>query len=847
MAYPSNILEEELKNRVREDYFSKYDAAPILGDVDFAVAIPATGPQLFETEYLLWAEAKKGTSHNIYHSIVQLILTIGKARTFDKFMPPKYLGAFDAEKIAFIPYNSVIDVFSQNDFNWNVKPSDHSSKEFLQLSSLVEETSNRQLLLFKYDTDDKELRKFIKNFFKYDPSSTKIRISKSNFIHIYQKWLAEVKPSININWDLARNSGIYPGDFYLADILSKDNSTLRDKLNVLLRTDHYVLDRKINDLGLTNQIIAHFSDDGKAHTLLWNRYSRPPKREYWDEIIKRQDLLVPDDVRERKGSFFTPKRWVELSQQYLADELGENWQEEYMVWDCCAGTGNLLAGLSNKFNIWASTIDKRDVDAMHDRIKRMNEESPNGDGSNLLDSHVFQFDFLNDPFSKLPKGLQNVLNDPERRRKLVIYINPPYAEASNARTSSGTGENRPGVSDSATRAKYKSQLGKAANELFAQFYARIVSEIPTCELAVFSTLKTLQAPNFTEFRQKFPAKLGRIFLVPANTFDNVKGDFPIGFQIWHTAIKEEFRKIEADIFDAKGGFFGHKSLIPYSTDIVINRWLNKNYDKEGKQIGWLRFVPNDFQNNRGVYISSEAKDSDIRESRVTEISINNFNIISIYLAVRLCIEATWLNDRDQFLYPNDGWKDDDLFKNDCLVFTLFHGQNRISNQHGTNHWIPFTESEVNARDNFASHFMTDYISGRNRPKKEKQQGELFETSASNEKGNKPLEFSPEATAVMDAGRELWRYYHSQPNANPNASFYDIRLHFQGTKATTKGKVQMNSDSNDVTYTALIKTLRERMAALAKRIEPKVYEYGFLKGTINDYNLKKTNSYEELEN
>ena len=185
MAYPSNILEEELKNRVREDYFSKYDAAPILGDVDFAVAIPATGPQLFETEYLLWAEAKKGTSHNIYHSIVQLILTIGKARTFDKFMPPKYLGAFDAEKIAFIPYNSVIDVFSQNDFNWNVKPSDHSSKEFLQLSSLVEETINRQLLLFKYDTDDKELRKFIKNFFKYDPSSTKIRISKSNFIHIY--------------------------------------------------------------------------------------------------------------------------------------------------------------------------------------------------------------------------------------------------------------------------------------------------------------------------------------------------------------------------------------------------------------------------------------------------------------------------------------------------------------------------------------------------------------------------------------------------------------------------------------------------------------------------------------
>ena len=830
MAYPSNILEEELKNRVREDYFSKYDAAPILGDVDFAVAIPATGPQLFETEYLLWAEAKKGTSHNIYHSIVQLILTIGKARTFDKFMPPKYLGAFDAEKIAFIPYNSVIDVFSQNDFNWNVKPSDHSSKEFLQLSSLVEETINRQLLLFKYDTDDKELRKFIKNFFKYDPSSTKIRISKSNFIHIYQKWLAEVKPSININWDLARNSGIYPGDFYLADILSKDNSTLRDKLNVLLRTDHYVLDRKINDLGLTNQMIAHFTDDGKAHTLFWNRYSRPPKREYWDEIIKRQDLLVPDDVRERKGSFFTPKRWVELSQQYLADELGENWQEEYMVWDCCAGTGNLLAGLSNKFNIWASTIDKRDVDAMHDRIKRMNEESPNGDGSNLLDSHVFQFDFLNDPFSKLPKGLQDIINDSERRKKLVIYINPPYAEADNRK-----GEGRKGVARTLIQKKYESFMGYAKREIYIQFLSRIYNEIPSCVLANFSTLKNLQAPKFRDFRANYRAELEKIFLVPANTFDNVDGEFPIAFYLWNTQIKKTFEKAEADVYNANGDYLGKKILFTYDNVKVINDWTLTFIDNKNISIGTIIGIGNDFQNQRTIRIENPYRPWNHQYQ--WQITVNNLIQSSIYLSVRLIIEANWLNDRDQFLTPTSDWEEDLSFQSDCLIFAIFNSKNNISNLE-SNHWIPFTESEVNAKDNFASHFMSDYISGKNRPKKSNNlQGELFETSASNEKGNKPLEFSPEATAVMDAGRELWRYYHSQPNANPNASFYDIRMHFQGTKTTAKGKVQMNPDSNDATYTVLIKSLRERMAGLAKRIEPKVYEYGFLKGTINDNTIK----------
>ncbi|MBO4316573.1 MAG: hypothetical protein J5867_11535, partial [Prevotella sp.] len=67
-------------------------------------------------------------------------------------------------------------------------------------------------------------------------------------------------------------------------------------------------------------------------------------------------------------------------------------------------------------------------------------------------------------------------------------INPPYAEASNARTSSGTGTNRAGLSNTKVREQYKKLLGRAANELFAQFFARIVSEIPTCVLAPFSTL-----------------------------------------------------------------------------------------------------------------------------------------------------------------------------------------------------------------------------------------------------------------------------------------------------------------------------------------------------------------------
>ena len=157
-----------------------------------------------------------------------------------------------------------------------------------------------------------------------------------------------------------------------------------------------------------------------------------------------------------------------------------------------------------------------------------------------------------------------------------------------------------------------------------------------------------------------------------------------------------------------------------------------------------------------------------------------------------------------------------------------------------NHWIPFTEEEVGAKDCFKSHFMSDWLKGKRRieegekPVNAPCQGELDLGNVDNvvvlpiANANGQLELSPEAKAVLDAGRELWRYYHAQPNANPNASYYDIRLHFQGVKKTASGKEQMNVSSSDATYTELLAALRSAHRALAKAIEPKVYEYGFLK-------------------
>jgi hypothetical protein len=167
---------------------------------------------------------------------------------------------------------------------------------------------------------------------------------------------------------------------------------------------------------------------------------------------------------------------------------------------------------------------------------------------------------------------------------------------------------------------------------------------------------------------------------------------------------------------------------------------------------------------------------------------------------------------------------------------LFHGQNRITSLHGINNWIPFTEHEINAKEKFASNFMTNFINGKLKIE-EPSENTLFENENSGGiYDNQPRQFSAEATAVFDAGRALWKYYHSQkfPSSggvsegrggyNVNASLYDIREYFQGRNE----KGRMNSRSEDETYTQLLGDLRSNLKILADVIKPKIYEYGFLK-------------------
>ncbi|MDR3129977.1 MAG: hypothetical protein LBU18_00345, partial [Treponema sp.] len=453
-----------------------------------------------------------------------------------------------------------------------------------------------------------------------------------------------------------------------------------------------------------------------------------------------------------------------------------------------------LAGLANKYNIWASTIDQPDVDTMKALID---------EGFNLLPTHVFRFDFLNDKFDKLPPELKKIIEDPEKRKKLIIYINPPYAEATSAATITGTRTNKARVSTRhSVHAEYKEALGKAGNEIYALFFMRIMHKLGGAYLAAFSTPKYINSENFKKFRALFSAKFQNGFICRAGTFDNVDGKFPIGFVVWrlsHNGYDFKFPKtVKLDALDDDGMGAGEKKF--YNGGKSINKWI-KEFDCAARDpIGFMSNPAPDFLSTNQPYITVTRGTRHFNYFTITE---KNLIEGCIYFAVRLCIEGSWLNNRDQFLRPDDdGYKKDRVFQHDCLVFALFHGQNRISCADGVNQWIPFTEQEVNAGDTFESHFMSSCLKGKI--------------------------FSQEAKALLNSGLELWKYYHAEikenKNAPVNASFYDIREYFQGRAYNGK----MNNKSADDIYSKLIKILRNNLKLLAQKIEPKIYEYGFLK-------------------
>ena len=239
------------------------------------------------------------------------------------------------------------------------------------------------------------------------------------------------------------------------------------------------------------------------------------------EQIDFADRLIEDNERRRSGDFWTPSIFVDYSHKRISKFLGENWKDEYVVWDVCCGGKNLTRDYNFK-ELYCSTLFQSELDI----AERYNRESIS-----------FQFDFLNDDLDKIPTELMESLKS---NKKIVFLFNPPYAASGNMGTKKG--DTKGSICKTMVNKMMEDEdMGRVRENLLAQFLYRVMKikemfNLTNCVLAFFCNPIFMSGNSYNKFRNKllnmFEYKDGYMF--NASHFADCSDRWGISFSIWET-------------------------------------------------------------------------------------------------------------------------------------------------------------------------------------------------------------------------------------------------------------------------------------------------------------------------
>jgi hypothetical protein len=758
----------------------------------------------------IWFEAKQNAKLSSYAMFTQLMHYVQDALNKGHYIPP-FLAVIDTQKAAIMKSEDVIPFLEKKTIKWGKSASSYTQEALDAISAHI----GTHFVSFKIETHEEEFISTIKNAIKKG-DIIRTPITPDNLKQVFDKWVVMIGREIE---------GIKDEDYallFFADIMHDGTVSTHENLPAeLMHKDGspvFLLNGKVYKLG-----------NKEGYRQFWAIYHKPPKAEYRNYLLERRDSLIPLDERSFKGAYYTPLNVVDKAYDKLAETLGDNWQKNYIVWDMCCGVGNLEVKHSNPRNIYMSTLDSADVDVMKAT-------------KTCVAAQRFQYDYLNDDIddfgnidysltNKIPQGLRDAIAE---GKKILVLINPPYASATNRGNTSmvGDAEYKSGVAKTKFAASGMDKFGKGSNELYIQFVARIAKEIPTATLAMFSTMKYVNAPTLATFRQVWNALYLGGFVVHNKAFDGLTGKFPIGFLLWKTnqSVKTEITQIQAEVLNKEAQAIGEKSFYNIPNNKFLSGWIirakpNKvdviplknaitpataTKDLRGTKwadgaIGCMDCAGNDLQHAEQHTVIFSSGYGSAGGFIITD---KNLWQSAIVFTVRRLVIPTWLNDRDQFLIPTEPLTDE--FKNDCLIWMLFNRSNRAASANDlewndkkwsiVNHFIPFTEEEVGATDRFESDFMVQYL--------------------------KDKKLSKEAKAVLVEGKKLWQAYFEHTDVRtvrdelklnrPDVGWYQIRKALQARNAS--------GDFVPVSF----KPFEEVYKVLSEKLQPMVYELGFLK-------------------
>ncbi len=757
----------------------------------------------------IWFEAKDTGRYSCYAMFTQLLHYVQQALDKGEQVPP-FLAVIDTEKAALMKSADVLPFLKKKTVKWGKSASQYPPEAFDAVSAYI----GTYFVQFRVETDAEEFVQTVKSAIK-SGEIIRTAITPDNLKQVFDKWVEMIGREVE---------GVEEEDYallFFADIMHDGTvATHQDLPAELLHKNGkpaFQLRRQVYELNST-----------AGYQKFWAIYHRPPDQEYRNYLLERRDSLIPLDERGFKGAFYTPLHVVDKAYDLLHRVLGKKWQQEYLVWDMCCGVGNLEVKHSNHRNLFMSTLDAPDVNVMKAT-------------KTCAAAQRFQYDYLNDDITdfgeidysltnKVPQALRDAVVD---GKKILVLINPPYAEAmkaDNIAENEDKSESKKGVAGTRV-GSCMDTAGYASRELFTQFLIRIAKEMPTATVAMFSTLKYVNAPNFEKFRERWNADYFGGFVVHSKAFDGLNGNFPIGFLVWKTnnkagAKRTPITKVLTEVLDKNATPIGEKVFFNVSASKLMGDWIMRpkpnavdalplksaitpttsTKDVRGKKwadgaVGGMVCGGSDMQH---AHISTWLQSSGYCSAGGFLVTETNLWQVAVAFTARLVIKKTWLNDRDQFLAPDEPLPAE--FETDCLIWMLFHNQNLTASADGVvwngrswsivNHFIPYSESEVGSPDPFESDFIRKVLVKRR--------------------------FSREAKAVLSAGCSVWSAYFKEKDART------VREHLRLNRADVGWYQIRNALKQRGTLDASgMPAVVAAHAVLSDKLRPLIYQYGML--------------------
>ena len=300
-------------------------------------------------------------------AIAQIILTNRQQENIYGIINKVAVAYVDIEVNDILHYATWDDnsVMGNNDINWR-------SETPSQPTQFAIENINGRLKGKITTYKNEEIKEFYKHL--YNNEETNIQITLKNIKLVFEYWKQRVKfnpePENEKKQVYLFITDLIKGTRYEKDYI--DEFGQPNTMKII--TDKMDLSKyKLSPNNEEPTEIKYFGNPSRFYEIknihqykqFWKTYNRPPHKNDFKEIHEHINILYTDAYRRTSGAEYTPPCFVKKQNELLNKYYGENWQDEYIVYDPCCGVGNLEDDFPEEYiknYCFLSTLEQMDID-----------------------------------------------------------------------------------------------------------------------------------------------------------------------------------------------------------------------------------------------------------------------------------------------------------------------------------------------------------------------------------------------------------------------------------------------------------------------------------------------------